>query len=104
METVAKLSRKKIPLTMVREIIAIDPWVYPLSESTLNHHFDQRITVINSETFLDFLPPEFKMKENMRRIKTNNLRNFSGFVLMGTDHIFCTDFIFVCGNGIQLFA
>ena len=42
------------------------------------------------------------MKENLATLSINNPTNLRTFVLLGSDHIFSTDFVFVCGNGVKV--
>ena len=42
------------------------------------------------------------MRENQTKLKLINGDNLQIQVLMGSDHIFSGDILFVCGNGVKL--
>ena len=62
LEALANMNAKKVDISLVKGTICIDPWLFPLSESTLNTSLGVEITVINSQTFLERMPPEFQMR------------------------------------------
>lgn len=53
---------------------------------------------------MDALPPELGMRKLFKTIVENNPSKIMPFVLKGSDHIFSTDFPFVCGNGMTILA
>lgn len=101
METLAHLVNAKADLSLFEGIIALDPWLYPLSEQTYQSLQNQKMLFINTETFMNRMPPEFKIQQKLARIQAGNKESLKAFVVMGSDHIAPTDFIFVVGNGVK---
>ena len=102
LQAIANMENKKMDLSLLKHCLVIDPFLFPLSEYALSHKFTQNITIINSETFINILPPELQIKKLLKIFIENNFDKVSAFVMMGSDHIFSTDFSFVCGNGVTV--
>lgn len=102
LETMANLIRKEKNNPLIKGLICLDAWFFPLSNSTYQHLVDQNILLLNSDTFFDVVPYIYYMEEKMDRLRQANTSTLKAFVIKKTDHISTSDFAFTFGNILKL--
>lgn len=75
LETMISLQNKEISHEKIQNILCFDPWVFPLSKQTLEEKITKPMKFINSQSFIERLPKEFRMRENLTKLKTVNADN-----------------------------
>jgi hypothetical protein len=87
---------------LIKGIICMDAWFFPLSESTYENLKDQNILLIHTETFFSVVPYFYFLEDKLKRLKENNQKTMKAFMIEKTDHLCVSDFVFTFGNMFKL--
>ena len=69
LETMSTMMEKGDDLTPIKGMICLDPWFFPMSQSTYDNVKNQNMLIINTDTFLDVQPYFYGAKEKLLRVK-----------------------------------
>ena len=72
METLSYMMEQKDNIVSIKGLICLDPWFFPMSESTYQNVKNQNILIINTDTFLNKQPSFYKAQEKLLRVKEAN--------------------------------
>lgn len=98
----ANLIRKGRVSPLIKGIISMDAWFFPLSHSTYEYLKDQNILCIHTETFFSVVPYFYRLEDKLKRLKDNNKQTMKAFMIEKTDHLCVSDFVFTFGSMFKL--
>lgn len=98
----ANLIKNKKDHSLIKGLICMDAWFFPLSNSTYQNLQEQKILLLNSDTFFSVVPYIYYMEEKMGRLREANASTVKAFMVKKTDHLSTSDFAFTFGNMLKL--
>lgn len=102
LETMSNLLINNKMAHLIKGVICMDAWYFPLSESTYKNLQNQNILFINTENFFNTVPYFYFLEDKQKRLRDSNERSMQAFMISQTDHLCVSDFVFTFGNMFKL--